>query len=82
MPPVARTPAERLFGRLDGADRTPRCRPSNLSSDSLGLCAHAPWIDEVVDFDKLKQFEGEFYINAYNVTRPQDGDFQQGTDHP
>jgi predicted acylesterase/phospholipase RssA len=39
--------------------------PSDLSSRSLGLCDHAPWIDEVVDFDKLKKFPGEFYINAY-----------------
>ena len=42
--------------------------PSDLASRSLGLCDHAPWIDEVVDFDKLKQFPGEFYMNAYNIT--------------
>jgi predicted acylesterase/phospholipase RssA len=39
--------------------------PSDLSGRSLGLCDHAPWIDEVVDFDKLKDFPGEFYMNAY-----------------
>ncbi len=39
--------------------------PSDLSNNSLGLCEHAPWIDEVVDFDKLKTFPGEFYMNAY-----------------
>ncbi|MGH6895860.1 MAG: patatin-like phospholipase family protein [Geminicoccaceae bacterium] len=39
--------------------------PSDLSTRSLGLCDHAPWIDEVVDFDKLKNFPGEFYMNAY-----------------
>jgi predicted patatin/cPLA2 family phospholipase len=39
--------------------------PSDISSRSLGLCDHAPWIDEVVDFDKLKKFPGEFYMNAY-----------------
>ena len=39
--------------------------PSDLSARSLGLCDHAPWIDEVVDFDKLKAFPGEFYMNAY-----------------
>jgi predicted patatin/cPLA2 family phospholipase len=32
------------------------------------MCDHAPWIDEVVDFEKLKDFPGEFYMNAYNVT--------------
>jgi predicted acylesterase/phospholipase RssA len=39
--------------------------PSDLSLRSLGLCDHAPWIDEVVDFSKLKEFKGEFYMNAY-----------------
>jgi NTE family protein len=42
--------------------------PSDLSGKSQGLCDHAPWIDEVVDFDKLKSFPGEFYMNAYNIT--------------
>lgn len=42
--------------------------PSDLSMKSLGLCDHAPWIDEVVDFDKLRQFPGEFYMNAYCIT--------------
>ena len=39
--------------------------PSDLSMNSLGLCDHAPWIDEVVDFEQLKKFPGEFYMNAY-----------------
>jgi hypothetical protein len=33
--------------------------PSELSARSLGLCNHAPWFDEVVDFAKLKAFPGE-----------------------
>jgi NTE family protein len=41
--------------------------PSDLSRESLGLCDHAPWIDEVVDFDQLKSFPGEFYMNAYCI---------------
>jgi predicted acylesterase/phospholipase RssA len=41
--------------------------PSDLSGKSLGLCDHAPWIDEVVDFDKLEAFPGEFYMNAYCI---------------
>ncbi len=45
--------------------------PSDLGMSSLGLCDHAPWIDEIVDFDKLKQFPAEFYMNAYNVTDSQ-----------
>jgi len=42
--------------------------PSDLSEKSQGLCDHAPWIDEVVDFEKLQEFPGEFYMNAYNIT--------------
>ncbi len=42
--------------------------PSDLSGKSVGLCDHAPWIDEVVDFARLKTFPGEFYMNAYNIT--------------
>jgi predicted acylesterase/phospholipase RssA len=42
--------------------------PSDLAMSSLGLCEHAPWIDEIVDFDKLKKnFKGEFYMNAYCI---------------
>lgn len=41
--------------------------PSDLSPMSLGLCDHAPWIDEVVDFDRLKAFPAEFYMNAYCI---------------
>lgn len=42
--------------------------PSDLGAKSKGLCEHAPWIDEVVDFEKLKKFGGEFFMNAYNIT--------------
>ena len=42
--------------------------PSNLDPNSLGLCAHAPWVEEVVDFERLKDFDGDFFINAYNRT--------------
>jgi NTE family protein len=41
--------------------------PSDLWAKSLGLCDHAPWIDEVVDFEKLKEFPGEFYMNAWCI---------------
>jgi NTE family protein len=43
--------------------------PSSLNLSSLGLCAHAPWVEEVVDFERLKDFDGDFFINAYNLTR-------------
>lgn len=43
--------------------------PSSLNLSSLGLCAHAPWVEEFVDFERLKDFDGDFFINAYNLTR-------------
>jgi len=41
--------------------------PSDLNSMSKGLCQPAPWVDEVVDFAKLKDYPGDFFINAYNI---------------
>ncbi|BCL76570.1 hypothetical protein JHS3_23060 [Jeongeupia sp. HS-3] len=41
--------------------------PSDLSADSLGLCAHVPFIEDVVDFDAMRSFDKPVYLNAYNV---------------
>jgi len=46
--------------------------PTDLNPLSKGVCAPVPFIDELVDFEALKRgdhFDGDFYINAYNVTR-------------
>lgn len=43
--------------------------PSDLSSNSLGLCAHLPFIEHAVDFKHLKKIRQDVYINAYNLTR-------------
>lgn len=45
--------------------------PSDLSSESKGLCAHVPFIDEFVDFDALKSIKPHFYLNSYNLSRHQ-----------
>jgi NTE family protein len=65
--PAPTTAAERLFGDWMALVCN-TFSPSDLGPSSLGLCAAAPWIDHVVDFDKLRAYPGEFYINAYNVT--------------
>ncbi|AXI46735.1 hypothetical protein C1J03_12315 [Sulfitobacter sp. SK012] len=41
--------------------------PSDMSQKQTGLCQPPPWIDLVVDFDKLKGFEGEFLMSAYCI---------------
>jgi predicted acylesterase/phospholipase RssA len=41
--------------------------PSSLSSKSLGLCAHAPFLEGAIDFTAIASMKPEFYINAYNL---------------
>ena len=41
--------------------------PSTPSSKDTGLCARLPWVEEIVDFDKIKDLDSHFYINAYNI---------------
>lgn len=62
------TPTQRLFGdwlQLLWATLT----PSDTGPQSLGLCAHVPFAEEVIDFSALATLPSEFYINAFNVTR-------------
>lgn len=64
----ADTPAQRLFGdwlQLVWATLT----PNETGPQSLGLCAHVPFAEEVIDFAALANLPSEFYINAFNVTR-------------
>jgi predicted acylesterase/phospholipase RssA len=41
--------------------------PSSLNPFSQGMCQPPPWIDEVVDFEQLRKFKGDFYLNAYCI---------------
>ncbi len=41
--------------------------PSDFNPRQNGLCQPPPWIDLVVDFDKLKEFDGEFLMSAYCI---------------
>ncbi len=43
--------------------------PSDLSSKSLGLCAHHPFLEQAIDFNAIGSMKPEFYINAYNMTK-------------
>jgi NTE family protein len=43
--------------------------PSNLSSDSLGLCAHVPFAEQIIDFNALKNSGPDFWLNAYNLSQ-------------
>lgn len=41
--------------------------PSDLSNSSLGLCAHLPFAEQIIDFSAIAKLEGEFYVNAFNL---------------
>ncbi|MCB9480782.1 MAG: patatin-like phospholipase family protein [Desulfobacteraceae bacterium] len=43
--------------------------PTDLNYLSKGLCANVPFVEKVVDFDKLKNIREDFYINAYNINK-------------
>jgi predicted acylesterase/phospholipase RssA len=42
--------------------------PDGLMWSSWGLCAPTPFIEQIVDFDKVRHIAPYFYLNAYNVT--------------
>jgi len=43
--------------------------PSDLSSKSLGLCAHHPFLEQSIDFEAIARMKPDFYINAYNMSK-------------
>jgi NTE family protein len=49
--------------------------PTNLSSESWGLCAPPPFIENLIDFERVKAIAPHFYFNAYNVTTSQIDNF-------
>lgn len=51
--------------------------PSDINPWAVGLCDPAPWIEDVVDFEKLRDFAGELYISAYNITRHEQQTFDK-----
>ena len=49
--------------------------PSSLNWTSWGLCAPTPFIEHIIDFDKIRHITPYFYLNAYNVTKQLIDDF-------
>lgn len=43
--------------------------PSDLGPKSQGLCAHVPFAEKIIDFSALSSIDGEFQVNAYNLTK-------------
>jgi predicted acylesterase/phospholipase RssA len=42
--------------------------PSDLHYSSQGLCASLPFLDDLIKFEQVKEWPGEFVLNAYNIT--------------
>lgn len=61
-------PRSRLFSDWARLGLSTLC-PSDLNADSLGLCAPPPFLEELIDFDGLRNYAGAFYINAWNISR-------------
>jgi predicted acylesterase/phospholipase RssA len=51
--------------------------PTDLAWSSWGLCAPVPFIEHLIDFDKLARIKPHFYLNAYNITNEQIDDFSK-----
>ncbi|WP_348946275.1 patatin-like phospholipase family protein [Chitinibacter sp. FCG-7] len=43
--------------------------PSDLSAQSLGLCAHVPFAETLIDFAALKDSPVDLWVNAYNLSQ-------------
>ncbi|MFD2232960.1 patatin-like phospholipase family protein [Phaeospirillum tilakii] len=51
--------------------------PSAVTPNSLGLCARVPWAEKLVDFDRIRDIEPYFYLNAYNIDQEIMEDFSK-----
>lgn len=63
-----RTPLERLCRDWAELLSATFC-PFDVTASSKGLCQPPPWISEMIDFEALKRFPGNFCISAYSIDR-------------
>jgi len=56
--------------------------PSGLDWNSWGLCAPLPFIEHIIDFNKIKRINPYFYLNAYNISKEKIVDFTKETISP
>src|SRR5215475_1385263 len=43
--------------------------PTTLTPWSSGLCEIAPYLEDFVDFEALRKCPGQFYLNAFNISK-------------
>lgn len=51
--------------------------PSKITPWSKGLSPPLPFLEDLVDFDKLRRFPGKFFTNAFTVAHVPEGDKAQ-----
>lgn len=51
--------------------------PTDLTPSSDSLCAHYPFVEEALDFAKLRAFNGRFFMNAYCIETGQSQQFEK-----
>ena len=52
--------------------------PTGLQASSWGLCQPTPFIETIIDFERLKDVKPYFYLNAYNATNEVIDNFTKG----
>src|SRR5262249_2269499 len=53
----------------------PSLAPSTRTHWSSGLCDIAPSLEDFVDFEALKKYKGQFYLNAFNLSKQREERF-------
>jgi predicted patatin/cPLA2 family phospholipase len=51
--------------------------PSGVTANSWGLCQPTPFIEQIIDFEKIKHIAPYFYLNAFNATTGVIDDFSK-----
>lgn len=67
----------------DSAELALACTcPSDLNTSSTGLCAHVPFIEEIINFDAVPEIVPAFYVNAYNLSTRKMANWKQNEIDP
>lgn len=64
----AKDPMSQLFKDSLNLVAATAC-PTDLSPSALGLCAHVPFAQQVIAFEKISAIAPTFYVNAFNLTK-------------
>jgi NTE family protein len=71
-----RTNGEKLYSDWLQLQSAIMC-PTSLNYYSKGVCAHAPFIESVVDFSKLRKVEPDLRLNAFCIEQKQVVEFKK-----